>query len=135
MSPSLFVMGTEVLSRLLSKAIITREITYHPLSSNLELTRLGIVDDILIFLKGERSLNSVLNIFDKFYKMSGLKLNLKKRQIYSVGIDDAIVSEMLRRIGLKQGKLLVRYLGVPLIPERLTNRDRQPLIERITSRI
>lgn len=131
MSPYVFVMAIEVISSPLNKVAITGDIAYHPFHSKLQLTHLGFADDILIFLKDEqRSLNSVLNIFDNFYKMSSLKLNPNKIVIYSVGIDDDTTSKMLRRSAFKKGKLPVRYL-----PRRLTNRDYKPLIEKITSRI
>lgn len=37
--------------------------------------------------------------------------------------------------GFKLGSLPVQYLGVPLVPGRLTDRDSRPLIEKIASRI
>ncbi|CAL1356409.1 unnamed protein product [Linum trigynum] len=42
---------------------------------------------------------------------------------------------MANRAGYKLGELLVRYLGVPLIPDKLTIKACRPLIDKITNKI
>ena len=45
------------------------------------------------------------------------------------------LDEIQQVTGFKLGNLPVRYLGVPLVTRRLTDKDCRPLVERITSRI
>ncbi|PKI40209.1 hypothetical protein CRG98_039402 [Punica granatum] len=81
------------------------------------------------------SLKSIMEIFDRFYKMSGLKFNPAKSEILCGGIKREVVQKMLQISQFKLGTLPVQYLGVPLIPRRLTYNDCRPLIEKITQRI
>ena len=43
--------------------------------------------------------------------------------------------EIQQQTGFKLGKLPVRYLRVPLVTRRLTERDCEPFVEKITTRI
>lgn len=136
MSPYLFVMAIEVFSKLLNKTVVDRRIVYHPYCSKTRLNHLGFADDLMIFLMGDsNSLNTILSIFDEFYIMSALCLNPEKTKIYCVGMEQEQIQIMLYMSGFKRGSLPVRYLGVPLFPSRLRDKEWKPLIDNITGRI
>lgn len=136
LSPYLFVMAIEVLSRLLDSAAQGGELEYHPTCKKVGLTHLAFADDLLIFLKGTpQSLRVVLDIFDRFYGMSGLKLNPRKTELYCGGLSVDEVQALAQLSSFTIGKLSVRYLGVPLVSGRLSDRDGKPLIEKITGRL
>ena len=45
------------------------------------------------------------------------------------------ILEIQKLTGFKLGKLPVKYLGVPLVIRRLTERDYEPYVKKITARI
>lgn len=49
LSPYLFVISMNVLSKLLDKSAVDRKVGYHPKCKNLSLTHLSFADDILVF--------------------------------------------------------------------------------------
>lgn len=135
LSPYLFVMAIQVLSKLLDSAAAIGRISYHPRCSKLALSHLGFANDLMIFWKGDLySLRSALAVFDNFYRLSGLKLNPLKTEIFCAGMETSLISSFISISEFKLGSLPVRYLGVPLVPGRLTDRDcSRHLVEKITS--
>ncbi|XP_031396135.1 uncharacterized protein LOC116207368 [Punica granatum] len=121
---------------MLNKAAVSGRLSYHPYCAKVQLTHLGFADDVIIFLKGEeRSFRAVLRVFEEFFQYLGLKLNSSKTEVYFAGMSQKDVSDMLKISSLRLGTLPVKYLGVPLVPGRLTDKECKPLIEKIFRRI
>lgn len=137
LSPYVFVMAIEVLSRMLNAAAAEGKLfKYHPRTQRVKLTHLCFADDLLIFGKG--SVESVVGIncvLDKFYEFSGLKLNPAKSEVFSAGVRQTVLDDIRQITGFTLGKLPVRYLGVPLVTKRLSLRDCSPLIDGVRKRV
>lgn len=74
LSPYMFVICIQVLSKLLDKAVVERSIGYHPYCKELSLTHLCFDDDVLVFSDGKkRCIKGILEVFREFAHMSGLK--------------------------------------------------------------
>lgn len=58
-----------------------------------------------------------------------------KSEIFYGGVSVANQTHLADLLGLKIGKLRVRYLGVPLIAGKLKFEDNKPLIDQMSSRI
>ncbi|XP_021767615.1 uncharacterized protein LOC110732005 [Chenopodium quinoa] len=69
--------------------------------------------------------------FQKFFVASGLSANFDKSDAYFKGILDNERCELQQVLGMANGTLPFRYLGVPLSSKKLTKCI--PLIERVTS--
>ncbi|XP_028076039.1 uncharacterized protein LOC114278224 [Camellia sinensis] len=69
----------------------------------------------------------------EFQALSGLALNPQKSQVFFSGCDSSLIDNILRITQFQEGKLPVRYLGVPLIPTRLKAIDCKGLVDRITN--
>lgn len=67
--------------------------------------------------------------------MSCLKVSCPKSERFFCGIMPEAQSHLASLVGLKISKLPVRYLGVPLIAEKMNYEDCKPLIDKITFRI
>jgi len=118
------------------KATSERRIGYHPRCQKMDLTHKSFADDILVFTDGKiRSLDSIVEVFEYFAKISRLEISLEKSTIYLAGVSDARRQEMESRYSIQSGKLPVRYLGLPLLTKRMTIADYKPLLDRIKSRI
>ncbi|KAL0865946.1 hypothetical protein Bca101_045064 [Brassica carinata] len=136
LSPSLFVICMNVLSKLLDKAASERLIGYHPKCKNVSLTHLCFADDIMVFTDGQKkSVEGVLLVFEKFAKFSGLKISLEKSTLYMAGITQEDQNAILMNFPFAAGQLPVRYLGLPLLTRKMTVADYMPLMEKVRKRM
>ncbi|XP_039069262.1 uncharacterized protein LOC120215754 [Hibiscus syriacus] len=90
----------------------------------------------MIFCKGNAdSIMGVLSVLDLFYEISGLQLNSSKCKIFSTGCSSRSVDLFQQISGFKKGSLPVRYLGIPLVTRKLTEKDCVVLIDKIKQRL
>ncbi|XP_074292170.1 uncharacterized protein LOC141619033 [Silene latifolia] len=96
-SPLLFTICMEYLTRLIKFATDRWPFQYHPLCKNLKLTHLMFADDLLLFCKGKpQSIWLLMRAFSSFSKASGLAMNNSKSEIFFNGVPEDI------REGIKQ---------------------------------
>lgn len=120
LSPYMFVICMEVFTRLLDTAAIQGQMLYHPLCARISLTNFCIADDLLVFSAASvQSLLGIKHILDSFYKLSGLRVSFRKSEICICAVSHAEHDLPATLLGVKVVKLLVRYLGVPLIADKL----------------
>ncbi|XP_039019838.1 uncharacterized protein LOC120151469 [Hibiscus syriacus] len=125
-----------VLSRILYKATERGIFGYHPRCKKVGLTHLSFADDLIIFCKGNvESVVGVISVLDYFYEIYGLKLNAFKCELFAVGISSSKLEDIKMITGFNQGCLPVRYLGVPLVTRKLSDKDCVALIDSIRSRL
>jgi hypothetical protein len=137
LSPYLFVLAMEVFSRIMNVSTGTDSgFKFHPYCFKVKLTHLCFADDLLIFSEASlSSINVIKAALMEFEDLSGLKANPSKSSFYCSGISERVKQILLSSLQMKEGKLPVRYLGVPLISSRLSSADCGGLLERITRRI
>lgn len=70
-----------------------------------------------------------------FGKVSGLVVNPEKSHIFISGVTQEMKQAILSRTHFQEGKLPVRYLGIPLISTRLKDSDYKPIIENIKRKL
>lgn len=61
-------------------------------------------------------------------------MNHDKTELMIDGGNNLLCREMARRVGITQGALPVRYLGVPLSAKKKDKSDFQPLLDKVTAR-
>lgn len=136
LSPYLFVLCMEVLSRKIDKAVTDRKFKLHPRCSTISLTHLCFADDLMVFVEGSKeSVEGALSVFNEFAVWSGLKISLEKSTIYMAGVSEGERQRILANFPLEEGTLPVRYLGLPLMTQSMRIQDCQPLLEKIRNRI
>jgi hypothetical protein len=95
------------------------------------LSILQYADDTILFLEDDlvkaRGLRLVLNAFER---LSGLKINFHKSELYPFGETKERVAEYVELFGCREGKFPFRYLGIPMSTSRLSNRDWRVVEER-----
>ncbi|XP_039036060.1 uncharacterized protein LOC120172731 [Hibiscus syriacus] len=136
LSPYLFVIAMNVLSTLLDAAIKHGIFKFHPKCRRISLTHLCFADDLLVFCHGY--LDVVLGVqstLDKFYELSGLKLNAHKTKLYVYGLNVLDLEQIRLTAGFRLGQLLMRYLGVPLMTHKLTGKDCEALLTKIKDKL
>lgn len=132
LSPYLYVILSNVLSKLLNKAAVAGEFQYHPHCQGVELTHLSFADDIVVFIDGSvDSLRGVMEVISDFAAMSGLHINASKSTIFTAGPALDTLLEEATAMGISAGTLPVCYLGLPLTTKSLTPIDYEPLIDKV----
>ncbi|XP_039047469.1 uncharacterized protein LOC120187962 [Hibiscus syriacus] len=136
LSPYLFVIVMNVLSVLLNVAARDCVFRFHPKWKKICLTHLCFADDLLLFCHGSLdSVMGVVSILDRFYELSGLRLNAMKSEFFACGVSVNSLLQIRLATSFKISQLPVRYLGVPLVTQKLTSRDCSALLIKIKSRI
>ncbi|RVX10222.1 LINE-1 reverse transcriptase-like [Vitis vinifera] len=118
LSPYLFVMGMEVLSALIRRAVGGGFVSGCSLKGRgglvMEVSHLLFADDTIIFCEAKKEyLTSLCWILAWFEAASGLRINLAKSELIPIGeVED--IEEMAVELGCKVGALPSVYLGLPL---------------------
>ncbi|XP_042483783.1 uncharacterized protein LOC122064144 [Macadamia integrifolia] len=101
----------------------------------LRLTHLAFADNLMIFSKTDGpSIDSIMLWLNLFASMSSLRINPRKSLIFLSGILDASKVYFLEKTGFDLGSLPVRYLGLPLIPTKLSAHHCSPILDLIRKR-
>lgn len=129
-------MCMEIFSKLLDAAFMEGKIKFHRARERIRLTHLCFANDHIIFSDASPySLQGISHVLHEFYVLSGLQVSFEKYELYCCSVSEENQFALASLLGMKLGKLLVKYLGVPLISGRLKDDDCQPLIDKITVRI
>ena len=135
MSPLIFVLVLEYLSRCLSRNI-PQSFKFHHGCQVLRLNHLCFADDLIVFCGYDmRSLEIIATILNHFKQVSGLKVNEGKSCIFFSGASLLDKQRALSILKFEKGTLPVKYLGVPLISSSLTKAHYQILMDRITAKL
>lgn len=136
LSPYLYVIINDVLSKMLNVAALQERFGYHPYCSALGLTHLSFADDILVFSNGSpSSLRGILQVMCDFASSSGLHINVAKSSIYAAGRGRDQLGAAATVEGIKMEALPIRYLGLPLTTKSMTRVDYEPLLDKIRNRL
>ena len=136
LSPLLFVLSMEYLSRLFKKASLQPEFEFHPHCKKLGITHLMFADDLVIICKASPiSVSILMRAFQQFTACSGLQINMSKSQIVFGGASASIREECKALTGFTEGNLPFSYLGLPITASKLSKVECRTLVEKITARI
>ncbi|TYK15315.1 LINE-1 retrotransposable element ORF2 protein [Cucumis melo var. makuwa] len=115
LSPFLFVIAMDYLSRLLSHLEASGAIKGVSLNNNCNISHILFADDILLFLEdNDFFLNNLRMALFLFEKASGLKINLSKSALVPVNVSLNRAKECASFWDISCHSLPLSYLGVPL---------------------
>ena len=135
LSPYLFVIAMNCLSKLLTAASTNGRIGFHPKTASTRLTHLSFADDLLIFIDGSlSSVQNVLQVLHEFHQRSGLAVSVQKSSFFSSGLSEVEINEIQVSTGMPHGSLPVRYLGVPLCMKKLSLQNCECLIQQVKAK-
>ncbi|XP_062106372.1 uncharacterized protein LOC133817788 [Humulus lupulus] len=131
-SPLLFVIVMDYLTRMLIKASNDKGFRFHPMCKSLNLVNLCFADDLLIFCKANpQSVQILHTTLAEFNLTSDLSINLSKSRIYLGGLSDAAKESVLSCTNLQEGSFPLKYLGVPLRPTKCKASDFEVILKKI----
>ncbi|XP_019239049.1 PREDICTED: uncharacterized protein LOC109219081 [Nicotiana attenuata] len=109
MSPFLFVLAMEYLTRSLKTPNQIPDFNYHPKCAKMKILQLGFADDLLLFCRGDiGSIKLLFQCFMEFSNASGLVINKHKSSIFFGGVSQADQEGILEFPGIQKGELPVR---------------------------
>jgi ribonuclease HI len=137
LSPLLFCIAEEVLSRQLSKLVA---------DGNLHLikgTRLVNIpshclyaDDIMVYCNGRHSnLAALKHLFSRYALASGQVVNARKSTIFAGGISNARLQQISQFIGFNIGSFPFTYLGIPIFKGKPKKAYLQPIADKIKAKL
>ncbi|VFQ92906.1 unnamed protein product [Cuscuta campestris] len=132
MAPTLFLFCIEYFSRLLNKKAKEGSFNYHKDCAGLGITHLAFADDLMLFSRGDlHSVQVLMDALDHFSRVSGLTLNPTKSNIFLAGKYRDSSHALLALASFPRGQLPVRYLGLPLASQRISEKDFSPLFKTV----
>ena len=138
LSPALFILGAEVLSRSLN--MLHNHPKYHGFimeQRGPQVNHLSFADDIILFTSGRsKTLKLLMYTLREYEKVSGQLINGDKSNFMLHPSAFSSTKDRIRRLtGFKQKQGLITYLGCPLFVGRPRNVYFSDLINKVVSRI
>ena len=137
MSPVLFNLVADMLATLITRARDNeqfRGLVPHLVDGGLSI--LQYADDTILFLENDvghaRNLKLVLCAFEK---LSGLKINFHKSELFCFGEAKEKVGEYVQLFGCQEGSFPFKYLGIPMNYRKISNKDWSLIEERFQKKL
>ncbi|PNX56330.1 ribonuclease H [Trifolium pratense] len=115
LSPFLFLLVAEGLSRLIRRALDNGIFTGCKVTNNLHFHTLQFVDDIVIIGDGNwHNLWTLKTVLLRFELVSGLKINFFKSKLYGINLEDGFLSAASAFLHCEVDSIPFRFLGIPV---------------------
>ncbi|KAL9683503.1 hypothetical protein QQ045_015325 [Rhodiola kirilowii] len=123
LSPFLFLLAAEGLSRILNSAVQKGKISgVEWVKNGSPLTHLQFADDTVLFCKPDLlEVRKISYILNTFALCSGLELNLSKCRCIGVGLKEEEVQKFAAVLGCPVGKFPLTYLGMQKFKRKLAS--------------
>lgn len=138
LSPCLFILGSEVLMRIINKEVADGNISGVEVSSTTPpISKLCYADDVILFYKAKASeLVSLKSCLEKYCSWSGQKISVEKSGFFpSKGVSHQFLNQVRCTWGLCSLPLLTTYLGVPLFLSRSRGQDFRLVNKRLENKL
>ncbi|GJU14333.1 putative RNA-directed DNA polymerase [Tanacetum coccineum] len=137
LSPYLFTLVVEILTLILKRRVhLSESFRFHHHCDDMELINVCFADDLFIFSRGNtNSVRVIMEGLDAFKLASGLVPSIPKSTAFFCNVPNYVKLAILNIMPFLEGKLPVKYLGVPLISSRLLNKDCKVLVDQAKTRI
>jgi len=136
LSPFLFVICLEYLSRMLKLRTVDTEFNFHPKCGQLKISHLAFADDLMLMARGDPiSVKILMDCLKEFAECSGLHVNVLKSCIFTAGVSNPDLELIMGLANFPKGSMPLRYLGVPLVAEKLKVMYYSPLLVKIAASI
>jgi hypothetical protein len=138
LSPLLFLLVAEGLSRAIGSATTSGDFQGIQTSPDFRITHLLFVDDVLIFCSGRtRDAETLADILQLFWSATGMIINSQKSTLSLIGLDDA-TSALYRSLfpfPLQDFQQGIKYLGFQLKANKYLTGDWSWLLEKLEKRL
>lgn len=133
LSPLLFCIAEEVLSRGIEALVVDGRLTQISATRNLFIpSHCLYADDILIFCKGTlANVRNLMHLFDCYGKYSEQIVNANKSKFYSGNLSLSRNHTINAITGFNHGTIPFTYLGIPLFKGKPKSIYFRPIVDKI----
>jgi hypothetical protein len=133
LSPLLFCLAEDVLSRSISKLVKEGKLELIKGTRHCSVPSHSFyADDLMIFCKGKMSgLIALKELFQTYASISGQVINCSKSTIYSNSISNARMNNIVQLLNFTTGTFAFNYLGVPIFKGKPKTSYLQPVADKI----
>ncbi len=138
LSPYLFIIGSEVLLRLINREQSLGNLSGVKVAGNAQpITKLYYADDVILFCKVKlQEVNSLVQCIDTYCEWSGQKVSIEKSGFFtSKGVHPQFKMQLKDSWGFQQLPQNTKYLGVPLFLSNNKSKDFRYVQERLESHL
>ncbi|XP_073033924.1 uncharacterized protein [Primulina eburnea] len=137
LSPLLFVLGAEYLSRGLERLYLQHPALRYRSDCDILISHLAYADDVIIFASGgTRGMQRLVDFLHHYENCSGQRVNATKSSlILPPRCSGRLRSRLLRITGFAEGHLPLKYLGVPLYRGNRTCSLFEPLLQSVRRKL
>ncbi|KAM0963163.1 hypothetical protein ACFX2A_022668 [Malus domestica] len=137
LSPFLFTLVVDVLSRLMEKAQENHLIKGLCIGQEkVEISHLQFADDTIFFLaEDEGGWNNLLELLKLFCSVSGLKINKAKCYLAGINSDCEKLNRLADSWGCEVGSWPIKYLGLPLGGRPRALKFWDPVVDKMEKRL
>ncbi|XP_071699638.1 uncharacterized protein [Rutidosis leptorrhynchoides] len=137
MSPYLNTLVMEVLTLMLQlHAQESGAFRFHPKCEKLGIINVCFADDLFLFSHANtNSVSIIAATLEEFKQCSGLAPSMEKSMAFFANVSQIIKNAILTILPFDEGKLPVRYLGVPLVSSSLLHHGCKVLVDRVRCKI
>ncbi|KAM6595903.1 hypothetical protein CsatA_006427 [Cannabis sativa] len=138
LSPALFIIAADVLSRLIMTKTEEGKIAGFKFTRNgPAITHLMFADDVILFGKASvKEAKNFLKCIEEYCAWSGQAVNYQKSTVhFTQGVPNRMADDVLNILGMKRMKSDSVYLGLPLFRSLRRSKDLQFLVEKVMQRI
>jgi len=137
LSPLLFCLAEEVLSRGISQLVLDGKIDLISGSRHMQVpSHCFYADDLMLFCKAKfSSLEALKQLFTRYALASGQIINASKSSIYVGGIQQNRLNHIIAMLNFNIGSLPFNYLGAPIFKGRPKVVHFQPIADRVKSKL
>lgn len=138
-SPYLFVLSMERLGHRIQEAItagVWKPMTFGR-GQGPNISHIFFANDLVLIAEASHSqVNLIRNILDDFCRASGQKVNLSKSLVYFFNnVNEDLAASLSHSLGITCTKDLGRYLGFPLLHQRVTKQTFSFLLDKMRSKL
>ena len=137
-SPYLFILGSEVLMRLINREISLGHLSAVKVSSNAPyISKVCYVDDLILSYKAKMfELNVLKRFLEKYCYWSGQVISVEKSGVLpSKGVSQQLLNQIKSCWGINKLPPNSKYLGVPLFLSASSSKDLNPIKEKLENRL
>jgi hypothetical protein len=133
LSPLLFCLAEDVLSRSISKLVAEGNLNLIKGTRNVNVpSHCFYVDDLMVYCKGNLpGLFALKDLFTDYALESGQIINTSKSTIYSGSISPRRLELIVQVLNFNIGTLPFNYLGVPIFKGKPKSSHLQPIADRV----
>jgi len=137
LSPLLFCLAEDVLSRSITKLVEEGKLELITGTRHVKVpSHILYADDIMLFCKGKVScINALINTFTRYAHVLGQHISNSKSTLYSEGIQNARLLQIVNLTGFNIGITPFNYLGVPIFKGKPKARFLQPVADKVNAKL